>query len=189
MDPNKEPVPVIRQIEEKITDLLDRLNPTLTKDTVKETRYGVWGGNPSGTRYDPNCCAEEVTPSGTSFRVPSQCKKKPGFGFDGLYCKVHAKKHPAANQPCTIGFLALSSSLRIQKVFVVSETERTVSFLVSERNVTTQMKEAEHSKFFRTFAEAKKHLLDRKMELILAHKKQMWKLREDMREIEKLVES
>ena len=53
--------------------------------------YGVWAGNPEGTPYDPNRCADMVF---TGFRI-RQCSRKPGHGDRGLFCKQHAKQHPA----------------------------------------------------------------------------------------------
>lgn len=41
---------------------------------------------------DPTRCIEETTPDSWHF---SQCSRKRGFGKDGLYCKQHAKRHPA----------------------------------------------------------------------------------------------
>jgi len=46
-----------------------------------------------------NQCAEMVSPRdrwGSFNRY--RCSKKAGFGKDGLYCKMHAKQHPADSQ-------------------------------------------------------------------------------------------
>lgn len=37
-------------------------------------------------------CVERVTSDSWNFY---QCSRKRGFGKDGLYCKQHAKRHPA----------------------------------------------------------------------------------------------
>lgn len=62
---------------------------TWTKMNMAARRYGVWSGNPKGTKYDPARCAEEVWPSrGWS---AYQCSRACGHGPDGLYCKQHAR--------------------------------------------------------------------------------------------------
>jgi len=56
-----------------------------------ERRYGEWAGNPKGTAEDITRCIWEVWPNDTY--IPHQCRRKRGYGKDGLYCKQHAKKH------------------------------------------------------------------------------------------------
>jgi hypothetical protein len=58
-------------------------------------RYGCWNGCPNGTPEDPTRCIEEVYPRGGGW-IPYQCSRKRGHGPDGLYCKLHAKNHEAA---------------------------------------------------------------------------------------------
>lgn len=61
--------------------------------------YGAWAGNPKGIEEDEARCIKEVWEQGsaihvTSFRVgilAYQCSRKRGHGFQGLYCKLHAK--------------------------------------------------------------------------------------------------
>lgn len=62
------------------------------KESMTERRYGRWAGNPEGLPEIKTDCIESVNPSGF---IPQQCSRKRGFGKDGLYCKQHAKRHPA----------------------------------------------------------------------------------------------
>lgn len=57
-------------------------------------RYGKWAGNNAGYAYKPDRCAEEVR-RGWLF---GQCSRKNGHGDRGLFCKQHAKHHPAQEQ-------------------------------------------------------------------------------------------
>lgn len=59
-----------------------------------EKRYGQWAGNPKGLPENKECCYEEV-PNGGRSPLFHQCNRKRGYGKDGLYCKQHAKRHPA----------------------------------------------------------------------------------------------
>ena len=59
---------------------------------AKERRYGQWAGNPKGAAEDKTRCIESVW----SDYVGGQCSRKRGYGKDGLYCKQHAKRYPAA---------------------------------------------------------------------------------------------
>ena len=52
--------------------------------------YGQWAGEPKGVKEDPTRCVEEVWSW-----YSRQCSRKRGYGKDGLYCKQHAKNHPA----------------------------------------------------------------------------------------------
>lgn len=52
-------------------------------------RYGEWGGNPKGTKEDPERCIEEIWP--TIGWIPHQCNRKRGHGSNSLFCKQHAK--------------------------------------------------------------------------------------------------
>jgi hypothetical protein len=54
-------------------------------------RYGEWAGNPAGIQENVTCCVAEFY-DGWVFR---QCARKRGHGKEGLYCKQHAKRHPA----------------------------------------------------------------------------------------------
>ena len=64
----------------------------MTRIINGQRRYGAWGGNPNGTREDPERCIEEIWPVDGKW-IPHQCSRKRGHGPDGLYCKQHAKKH------------------------------------------------------------------------------------------------
>ncbi len=56
-------------------------------------RYGQWAGNERGIKEDTARCIVEVWPaSGAGTFIPSQCKRKRGYGADGLYCKQHQKR-------------------------------------------------------------------------------------------------
>lgn len=62
------------------------------KSAKKETRrYGQWAGDPSGSAENQKNCIEEVWRDWHSH----QCTRARGHGKDGLYCKQHAKRHPA----------------------------------------------------------------------------------------------
>jgi hypothetical protein len=56
-------------------------------------RYGQWAGRPNGQAYKPEQCKYEVFSS--KMMIGAQCSRPCGYGEDGLYCKQHAKKHPA----------------------------------------------------------------------------------------------
>jgi len=51
--------------------------------------YDEWSGNEKGTPEDPTRCIVAV-PSWSGWHSP-QCRRKRGFGPEGLYCKQHAK--------------------------------------------------------------------------------------------------
>ena len=53
--------------------------------------YGSWAGYPKGFPFNPGRCAEEV-PEGW---ISRQCYRRPGHGDRALFCKQHAKRHPA----------------------------------------------------------------------------------------------
>jgi hypothetical protein len=57
--------------------------------------YGQWAGDKKGVPEDKTRCIQEIWPSSGSW-VPYQCPRKRGYGKDGLYCKQHAKRHPAS---------------------------------------------------------------------------------------------
>ena len=57
-------------------------------DHVK--RYDVWSGNKHGILEDPTRCIAEV-PDGTGWHS-YQCQRKRGYGYQGHFCKQHAKK-------------------------------------------------------------------------------------------------
>ncbi len=58
--------------------------------------YGKWAGDPKGRVEDITRCVEKVyDASGYGAYVNHQCSRKRGQGADGLYCKQHAKQHPA----------------------------------------------------------------------------------------------
>ena len=55
-------------------------------------RYGVHNDRIE----DPKRCFTEVVIFGQGrILTMRQCSRKRGFGKDGLYCKQHAKRHPA----------------------------------------------------------------------------------------------
>ena len=55
--------------------------------------YDKSGVNPKGIPEDKTRCIAEVT--AWSGWHSYQCQRKRGYGQDGLYCKQHAKRHPA----------------------------------------------------------------------------------------------
>lgn len=55
--------------------------------------YGEWAGNPKGAPEDKTRCIKEVWPT-TDGWIPHQCRRKRGYGKDGLYCKQHSKSKP-----------------------------------------------------------------------------------------------
>mgnify|MGYP001610625668 CR=1 FL=1 len=56
-------------------------------------RYAVWAGNEQGDREAPNHCVEALWNG--MWDLGRQCQRNRGYGEDGLYCKQHAKNHPA----------------------------------------------------------------------------------------------
>ena len=52
-------------------------------------RYGQWAGNPRGHAEDKTRCVEEVWGEGGGY-IPSQCRRKRGYGPNSEYCKQHA---------------------------------------------------------------------------------------------------
>jgi len=54
-------------------------------------RYGQWAGNEAGWPEDSQRCVESVWPS--SGWQDHQCRRKRGYGPNGLYCKQHAKQY------------------------------------------------------------------------------------------------
>jgi len=59
-----------------------------TPEEAKAYRYNRWGGNPKGTAYNAERCCEPVWKPGRG-AMQHQCRRKPGFGPHGLYCKQH----------------------------------------------------------------------------------------------------
>ena len=53
--------------------------------------YGASAGNRKGHPFNPDHCSEEVEGSWHSW----QCREPPGHGDRALFCKQHAKRHPA----------------------------------------------------------------------------------------------
>ena len=60
----------------------------------KRRRYGVWVGSPGGVPENVGRCIEVVYPQ--EQWATRQCLRRRGHGEDGLYCKQHAKRHPAS---------------------------------------------------------------------------------------------
>ncbi len=54
--------------------------------------YAQWAGQPKGVKEDLTRCVQGVSTAST---IVYQCSRKRGHGEDGLYCKQHAKNHPA----------------------------------------------------------------------------------------------
>jgi len=52
-------------------------------------RYGIWEGNPKGTKENLNNCIVEVMDG--KLLIGYQCRRKRGWGKNGLFCKQHAK--------------------------------------------------------------------------------------------------
>lgn len=63
-----------------------------TIEDARKYRYNNWAGNPKGYKYEEGYCAEEIADSGGWMYY--QCRKKNGKGLNGLFCGIHAKKHP-----------------------------------------------------------------------------------------------
>jgi hypothetical protein len=55
-------------------------------------KYGQWAGNEKGIPEDTTRCIEEIWPGTRTEWLPHQCRRKRGYGLNGLYCKQHAKK-------------------------------------------------------------------------------------------------
>ncbi len=56
-------------------------------------RYNQWAGNPKGRPENKERCIVDVWETGRGM-LSYQCKRKRGFGKDGLYCKQHARIYP-----------------------------------------------------------------------------------------------
>ena len=67
------------------------VNDPKTLEEFRKYRYNVWGGNPKGYPYNEGYCAAEVHSNYLFF----QCNRKNGKGLNGLYCGIHARRHPA----------------------------------------------------------------------------------------------
>lgn len=65
-----------------------------------ERRYGKWAGNPEGKLEDTARCIISLRPDATF--IYCQCARKRGHGFNGNFCKQHAKRYPAV-APSPIG--------------------------------------------------------------------------------------
>lgn len=63
---------------------------------MSDRRYDQWAGNPKGIPEDTNRCIESVGDG--SYWHFYQCSRKRGHGEGGLYCKQHAKRHPAKEE-------------------------------------------------------------------------------------------
>lgn len=76
-----------------MSDLVTQGLPRGRRGEVSDTRrvYGQWAGNSKGVLEDQTRCIESVMDN----YIGRQCGRKRGFGKDGLYCKQHAKYHPA----------------------------------------------------------------------------------------------
>lgn len=59
--------------------------------------YGRWSGQPQGCPEDPLRCIAKVWPS--LGYISAQCSRKRGHGEGALYCRQHAKRHPATPAP------------------------------------------------------------------------------------------
>ena len=60
---------------------------------MEERLYDRSALNPKGTPENKNLCIADVMDFSGWHLL--QCSRKRGFGLDGLYCKQHAKNHPA----------------------------------------------------------------------------------------------
>ena len=56
--------------------------------TKEEARKRTYGYSFNSHRYDESKCVESVYPSERGY-MPHQCRRKPGHGPEGLYCKQH----------------------------------------------------------------------------------------------------
>ena len=65
------------------------LNPPKTREEAEKRNYNKWAGNPYGEWYNPKRCAYEAPDA--SIGLYRQCRRHPGHGPDGLYCKQHAR--------------------------------------------------------------------------------------------------
>lgn len=62
--------------------------------TIEEARKKTYGYAFRKYSYKEGFCVETI-PSRDRSDSPHQCSKANGHGVGGLYCKVHAKEHPA----------------------------------------------------------------------------------------------
>lgn len=62
-------------------------------------KYGAGAGNPNGRPYDPARCAELVSPPGRAgIFLRAQCSRKPGYGPEGIFCKLHDPENEQAKR-------------------------------------------------------------------------------------------
>lgn len=54
-------------------------------------RYCPWAGNEKGTPENKTKCIADVQDGGRSV-MSHQCRRRRGFGPDGLYCRFHAAR-------------------------------------------------------------------------------------------------
>lgn len=62
-----------------------------SRKEAEATKYNEWAGNPKGTPFNKMRCAAHVWDTGRG-ALSYQCKRRPAYGPDSLYCKQHAKK-------------------------------------------------------------------------------------------------
>jgi len=66
-------------------------------ETRECLKLRVYGSGLDIRREDTSRCIARVPDDGGYYFF--QCKRRRGHGEDGLYCKTHAKRHPAKEQP------------------------------------------------------------------------------------------
>lgn len=92
--------------------------------------YAVWSGNEKGVPENTDKCIAVVWP--TDGWISHQCRRKRGYGADGLYCRQHARVHNALESglletvkrltkegmPPTIKFLAKLYGVSMKKILL-----------------------------------------------------------------------
>jgi hypothetical protein len=73
------------------------MNEIRTKEEAQRQTYGYRSTGVSRS-YDPTKCVEAVSRHVGRWPTQHQCKRDPGFGPDGLYCKQHDPDARAAKR-------------------------------------------------------------------------------------------
>ena len=66
----------------------DTLETKNTEDIVRY--YGQWPGNRKGVAENPKNCVKSIFRSSW---WDNQCKRRRGYGSEGLFCWQHARHH------------------------------------------------------------------------------------------------
>lgn len=89
--------------------------------------------------------------------LPTQCRSKPGYGPDAIYCKVHAMEH--FPEPVATWYKASTGfTYEIVPVAVTAFSDKTVTVMTGSKASRVNRK-GDYGYYFPTFEEAKEWLL------------------------------